>query len=816
MISTYQATTVLRNVTKRMTSYWRALVTLVTTITVIGCSASFVFAGDFEPFRAVIAVDDAYLRSGPGFDFYPTTHMRKGDEVEVYSVYTVAGERWCAIRPPEGCFTWVDARDVLLGEHQVGTVLINHVAARVGSDMGNMCGAIQLYLNRNEKVFVLERIETPGDPETPVWYKIAPPAGEFRFIAERDIVAERSLAERNLIAESQNSSSPIRLVSNLEPRQPPAQTAQASRQTKQTVTPPQAVSRTKTAVSQVNSLPMPKNAETTKTFEKPPASPDNMDENSVDENSAIDHDDFCTSFEQLKVDLSDKLIEQETAIDGLQGLAHQARMLYQVAPTRKDRADVYKLIAGIERATRVRKYESIESENSKRDHETSKRESEPRRESESIDVNDGRRLALPRKEILPQEPVVVNTKVINTEPELEYPEHVPQYASQEEFHGNDIPQAYQQQAYRQKYQAYDENGRLMQFPNGEVSSDPSMESLVYDPNTGMYFEMPPGFNGRMVPQGYFPNQQPAVQNSSRKNWLQRLITGDIFEKTNPSASSSPNSSHPQTIPPQTQRKGLYTAQPLITASRATGGGYNPTQMSPYPQQFSQYGYQQMPQINGLPSNALGPGSEIIMYDEMQGVPDNSSQGMSQPVIQPVIQQPIVISQGQVPTMIPATRIPATRIPATNSDTANALVQIIEQPVMQTPQNHGITGQYGTTEQTMGQTTEQIAQTVPASGVSTTFHSVTGQLQNGVAQVSANAFDAIGRLGRVKNQAEGTPKYILVDNNGNMVCFVSQTPGADLESYVNQTIGVVGIKSSYNNGGNIAPHVAAKGVYPIVK
>jgi len=137
-----------------------------------------------EPCLATVIGQNAFLRSGPGDDYYATNRIAAG---QVLEVYYVIDDLWCAVRPPSGSFTWVDARNVRLGKNQVGEVLINGVSARVGSELGNMCGAVQVVLDSGEKVFVFERIETPGDIDTPVWYKIAPPAGEFRFVRLADL-----------------------------------------------------------------------------------------------------------------------------------------------------------------------------------------------------------------------------------------------------------------------------------------------------------------------------------------------------------------------------------------------------------------------------------------------------------------------------------------------------------------------------------------------------------------------------------------------------------------------------------------------------
>ena len=51
------------------------------------------------PYKATVASEDVYVRSGPGQNYYPTDKLKRGQEVEVYR-HDPGG--WCAIRPVEG------------------------------------------------------------------------------------------------------------------------------------------------------------------------------------------------------------------------------------------------------------------------------------------------------------------------------------------------------------------------------------------------------------------------------------------------------------------------------------------------------------------------------------------------------------------------------------------------------------------------------------------------------------------------------------------------------------------------------------------
>jgi len=139
------------------------------------CFVSFLAA---EPYTAVITADGTAVRSGPGIEFYPTLQLRTGDKVEIYYEQ---GE-WCAIRPPIGSFSWVSAKFVDFGTGNIGIVLADGLASRIGSDYSDDCDTVQITLKKGEAVFILERRETPENPASPMWLKIAPPSGEFRWI----------------------------------------------------------------------------------------------------------------------------------------------------------------------------------------------------------------------------------------------------------------------------------------------------------------------------------------------------------------------------------------------------------------------------------------------------------------------------------------------------------------------------------------------------------------------------------------------------------------------------------------------------------
>ncbi len=131
---------------------------------------------DEFPYTAYVVADDVYVRSGPGRSYYPTQKLHEGDTVEIYR-HDPGG--WYAIRPPQESFSWVSGRHLKPTAEGMGVVTDDAVVARVGSVFSNVRDVIQVRLNLNEPVAILGQHDTGSQ----TWYKIAAPAGEFRWIS---------------------------------------------------------------------------------------------------------------------------------------------------------------------------------------------------------------------------------------------------------------------------------------------------------------------------------------------------------------------------------------------------------------------------------------------------------------------------------------------------------------------------------------------------------------------------------------------------------------------------------------------------------
>lgn len=133
------------------------------------------------PYEAHVTADNIYLRSGPSGDYYPTSELSRGDRVEVYWQNE---HGWLAVRPPKNSFSWLPSNALRLveGEH-LAEVVQAKVPARIGSFLSDHRNVAQVQLAPGEMVEVLAIVKD-GDNR---WYKISPPAGEFRWIRGSDI-----------------------------------------------------------------------------------------------------------------------------------------------------------------------------------------------------------------------------------------------------------------------------------------------------------------------------------------------------------------------------------------------------------------------------------------------------------------------------------------------------------------------------------------------------------------------------------------------------------------------------------------------------
>jgi SH3-like domain-containing protein len=152
-------------------------------------------ADDDFPYEAFVAIDGAEVVSGPGHRYYATARLARGTPVEVYRE---EASGWLAIRPPEGSFSWTPAEFVERSaeEPKVGRVL-EPTPAWIGTAAEHVQEHRQIVtLKQGELVEILGEKQVEGsEGQSETWLRIAPPAGEFRWIHLRDLSRQRPAEE---------------------------------------------------------------------------------------------------------------------------------------------------------------------------------------------------------------------------------------------------------------------------------------------------------------------------------------------------------------------------------------------------------------------------------------------------------------------------------------------------------------------------------------------------------------------------------------------------------------------------------------------
>jgi len=91
-------------------------------------------ASQTAPYEAMVTLPEVEVRCGPSTQFYVTSKLRQGARVKVVAEKDGG---WLAIEPPEGSFSWIEAR--LLGKHagRLATVMVPEAPVRAGSALLN-------------------------------------------------------------------------------------------------------------------------------------------------------------------------------------------------------------------------------------------------------------------------------------------------------------------------------------------------------------------------------------------------------------------------------------------------------------------------------------------------------------------------------------------------------------------------------------------------------------------------------------------------------------------------------------------------------
>lgn len=151
---------------------------------------------EIEPYEARVTTPRTLVHSGPGEKFYPTRALSPGDTVEVYR--EEAGG-WLGIRPPKDSFSWVSEKQLKRQDGNLAEIREDNAASRIGSELSDKRNAVQVRLKQGEGVEILGQDSIEGE----TWFKIAPPAGEFRWIHAASVERRGSISESAPAEESE-------------------------------------------------------------------------------------------------------------------------------------------------------------------------------------------------------------------------------------------------------------------------------------------------------------------------------------------------------------------------------------------------------------------------------------------------------------------------------------------------------------------------------------------------------------------------------------------------------------------------------------
>ena len=129
-----------------------------------------------------IHTNKATIRSGPSERYYATSTLMSGATVDVYME---TSDGWSGIRPPAGSHDWIPSNIAyLLPGGKSAEIIEEKSPAWVGSDSSDVPEFMwQMELVKSQQVQVLgEELQMAEDGKKQLWYRIAPPQGEFRWI----------------------------------------------------------------------------------------------------------------------------------------------------------------------------------------------------------------------------------------------------------------------------------------------------------------------------------------------------------------------------------------------------------------------------------------------------------------------------------------------------------------------------------------------------------------------------------------------------------------------------------------------------------
>lgn len=158
-----------------------------------------------------VRIERAMLYSGPSEDFYPTDRIAPAEEL---AVFHRTSDGWLGVRPVSSSFSWVPARQAYLLPGGKEIEITKDAVSWIGSSLGRAKQfRWQVKLHKGEQLRLLGESTVKNEEGKPVlWYRIAPPPGEFRWIQESAVSSKPVVIVRADSAAS-TPSSPVQTAS---------------------------------------------------------------------------------------------------------------------------------------------------------------------------------------------------------------------------------------------------------------------------------------------------------------------------------------------------------------------------------------------------------------------------------------------------------------------------------------------------------------------------------------------------------------------------------------------------------------------------
>ena len=144
--------------------------------------------------QAVIRVPKADVYCGPNSDYYSTMQLKRGERVEIIEKGI---DGWVSIVPPSQSFCWIAGRDCkLLANGKEIEIVAERTVCWIGSTLKQTEYRWQSELQRGTHIAILGEAQRRGeDGSSQLWYRIAPPEDELRWVRIEHLGTAEELAD---------------------------------------------------------------------------------------------------------------------------------------------------------------------------------------------------------------------------------------------------------------------------------------------------------------------------------------------------------------------------------------------------------------------------------------------------------------------------------------------------------------------------------------------------------------------------------------------------------------------------------------------